>query len=463
MPTLLPALLCFDVEDLISPESDDAVLWMARMLTEHGLTGSFMVVGEKARLWQRRGRTDVIEALKRHHLGYHSTWHSVHPTTAEHCVASDFAQGADAIWAWDREGWEDTERILGRALLGWACTGRSWAPSIQGLMGRLGRAYIYSPVRLPGTNVCWYGGCLGFHDDGVGPFDDSFVDDALFAQRLSAAERGIDERTRWPRRGAHWTDVFMCHPTRAIHTGFWDGMNFVDGANPPRSQWKPAPLQPAAKMPTIQANFRRLCVWLRDQRQLEIVGWGDLIRRYDGQRPDATHAELLAAARRIADEERVLFTDHFTAAELLLMLCRGVCAPSERYSRPSVLGPLAMPPRSSQRSWSAAALRAAAQRITDDALREGHLPAAVAISGDEVGIGTAMVALARILLGEASAGGPADAPYPREAEVIAKEVAEQLPKWVIHPRAMDLSRILEQTRLQCWTLKPAWPRADLGL
>ncbi|HYE06566.1 MAG TPA: hypothetical protein VEL07_13705 [Planctomycetota bacterium] len=464
MPAPLPALLCFDVEDLISPESDDAALWMAQMLTEHGLTGSFMIVGEKARLWERRGRRDVIEALKRHHLGYHSTWHSVHPTTTEHCLTTDFAQGIDALWAWDREGWQDTERILGRPLLGWARTGSSWAPSIQGLMGRLGRAYAYSPVRLPGTNVCWYGGCLGFHDDGVGGFDDALVDDARFASRLAVAKQGVDERTRWPRHGAHWTDVFMCHPTRAIHTSFWDAMNFLDGANPPRNQWKPAVLHPAERMPIIQTNFRRLCEWLRDQRQLEIVGWGDLIRRYDGQRPHATHADLLAIASRIARERRVLFTDHFTAAELLVMLCRAVTAPAASYTRPTVLGPLAMPPvMPGPMDATAAAARAAAQRILEDVARTGHLPAAASMALGPAGVGTVFVALAQVLLGEERATGPQAAPYPLEAETIATDVAAEIVKWPIHPKGMDLAKLLEQTRLQCWTLKPAWERKDLGV
>ena len=48
--TRIPTVLCYDVEDLVAPESDDAVLWLAEILHEHGLTGSFMVVGEKARL-----------------------------------------------------------------------------------------------------------------------------------------------------------------------------------------------------------------------------------------------------------------------------------------------------------------------------------------------------------------------------------------------------------------------------
>ncbi len=454
----IPTALCFDVEDPIAPEADDAALWMAEILAEYHLTGSFMVVGENARLWEQRGRRDVIEALKRHHLAFHSTWHSVHPTTTELCLDKDFAQGMEAVWEWDREGWQATERILGRPLLGWARTGNSWSPSVMGLMGRMGRAYAYSQVCLPGHNVCWYGGCLGFYfDGGFGGFDTSFYEDALFTQRLERVQRQLDAYIQSDRRGAEWLNFFICHPTRAISTEFWDGVNFANGANPPRSAWKPAPQHDLALIPTMQANYRRLCDYLRSEDRLEIVGWGDLIRRYDGQRAFASHTELLQIARRITDERRVLFTDFFTAGEILLLLCQAAASPRTRYPCPTVYGPLTMPPVSPTGSLAAADVQAAATGVLE-AAKSGYLPAAIAVAGRTLGLGTYFVALAEALLGHSEVSGPSDAPYPAEAEAVAQEVARALPDWIIHPINMDLSNILEQTRLQCWTLKPAWPR-----
>jgi hypothetical protein len=452
----VPAALCFDVEDLVAPESDDAVLWLAEILAEYGLTGSFMVVGEKARLWEQRERRDVIEALKKHHVSFHSTWHSVHPTTTEICLDKNFSQGMDALWDWDRQGWADAERILGRPLLGWARTGSSWSPSVMGLMGRMGRSYAYSLVRLPGHNVCWYAGCLGFYGEGVGGFDATFCDDALFAQKLAEVGRGIDSYLQADRRGAEWLCFFMCHPTRVISQVFWDAVNFAKGANPPRAEWKPAPRHDPALIPTMQANYRRLCDYLRRDSRLEIVGWGDLIRRYDGQRAGATHAELLQIADRIASEHTVLFTDHFTAGEILLMLCRAALAPQERYSRPTVYGPLTLPPTSPTGEWDAQQVRDAARAVIA-AAQSGYLPASVPVGGQTLGIGTYFVALAQALSGHARVSGPADAPYPPVAEEIVREVARSLPYWIIHPDNMDLTLLLEQTRLQCWTLKPAWP------
>src|SRR5436309_5761844 len=73
-------VLWFDTEDYILPASDDAALHVAQFLTREGVRATFKVVGEKARTLERRGRTDVIEALKKHEIGYHSNFHSVQPS-----------------------------------------------------------------------------------------------------------------------------------------------------------------------------------------------------------------------------------------------------------------------------------------------------------------------------------------------------------------------------------------------
>jgi hypothetical protein len=65
-------VLWFDTEDYILPASDDAALRIADFLTGEGIRGTFKVVGEKARTLEKRKRTDVIAALKKHEIGYHS-------------------------------------------------------------------------------------------------------------------------------------------------------------------------------------------------------------------------------------------------------------------------------------------------------------------------------------------------------------------------------------------------------
>src|SRR5947199_6251489 len=79
-------VLWFDTEDYIEPAADDAALRIANDLTTVGVRATFKVVGEKARMLEKRGRKDVIAALSKHSIGYHSNWHSVHPAPAEYLL-----------------------------------------------------------------------------------------------------------------------------------------------------------------------------------------------------------------------------------------------------------------------------------------------------------------------------------------------------------------------------------------
>src|SRR6266852_6224479 len=75
-------VLWFDTEDYILPASDDAALRVAEFLTREKIRATFKVVGEKARTLEARGRRDVIDALKKHEIGYHANFHSIPPSPA---------------------------------------------------------------------------------------------------------------------------------------------------------------------------------------------------------------------------------------------------------------------------------------------------------------------------------------------------------------------------------------------
>src|SRR5262245_21510747 len=86
-------ILWFDTEDYLLPADDDACLRLAQMLTERHIRATFKVVGEKARVLEKRGRTDVIAALKKHDIGFHANFHSVHPTPSEYLVDCGLLDG----------------------------------------------------------------------------------------------------------------------------------------------------------------------------------------------------------------------------------------------------------------------------------------------------------------------------------------------------------------------------------
>ena len=88
-------VLWFDTEDYIEPTADDAALRIASDLTTLGVRATFKVVGEKARVLESRGRTDVIRALSAHNIGYHSDFHSIQPAPSVYLNQLGFMEGAD--------------------------------------------------------------------------------------------------------------------------------------------------------------------------------------------------------------------------------------------------------------------------------------------------------------------------------------------------------------------------------
>src|SRR5689334_3905661 len=131
----------FDTEDFLLPADDDATERLCEMFTERGVHATFKLVGEKARVLEKRGRTDVIEALKKHDIGYHSNFHSVHPTPSEYLADCDLLDGIAEFVRREGGGAADVRRILSRETL--ACYGQpgsSWASQAIAALPQIGVA-----------------------------------------------------------------------------------------------------------------------------------------------------------------------------------------------------------------------------------------------------------------------------------------------------------------------------------
>ena len=161
-------MLWFDTEDYILPESDDAALRIADFLTQQGVRATFKVVGEKARVLERRQRTDVIAALARHEIGYHSNTHSQQPTPAVYESVLDWESGQEEFNRRERPGFDDLTRIFGRPPSCYGQPGVSWAPQAYPALKKWGvNVYLDDgeQVQLDGKPF-WYGGLLNiFHID----------------------------------------------------------------------------------------------------------------------------------------------------------------------------------------------------------------------------------------------------------------------------------------------------------
>ena len=142
----------FDTEDFITPEADDALLGLLTMLKARNVPTTFKIVAEKARMIERRKRYDIIDLLKtcdNFEIGYHTEFHSVHPTITEYCETMGFAEGRDVFFAREYPGFLDVERITGKKCICYGQPGNTWSPQSFPALASAFAPYWLMPTPCP--------------------------------------------------------------------------------------------------------------------------------------------------------------------------------------------------------------------------------------------------------------------------------------------------------------------------
>lgn len=259
--------LMMDVEDLVSPDADDAALDCAEILTDEGLAATMCVVGQKARLLRQRGRADVIRALGKHDIGLHTDMHSVHPTIIEYLWDKGWDDGVAEAVRREQPGAKAIRSVFGVDPSCWGGPGNTWGPQICGALEKMGiPAFVYSHTSVPGGDVHRFGGVLAY-PGGRALSDGSYHDDAAASAKLSKLLEDLKEDRR---AGLIWREVFVGHPTRIMHEDFWD-KNFFRGAQPPREKWVSAPRKSDADYRRALVNFRAAARALRETPGVEVA------------------------------------------------------------------------------------------------------------------------------------------------------------------------------------------------
>ena len=248
---------CFDVEDIVHPDSDDIARDIAEMLAADGVIASMFVVGEKARLWERRRRWDVISAVARHDVGLHTDHHSIHPTVSEYLAEREWADGVAEATRVEEPAAHDLARIFGAYPTSWATSGSSWAPQIPAATRQFGiPANVYAHAHAGESGACWYGGQLCYSDYVFFPGnEDAYARDETFEAGLP----GLLEQVAAARdRGTRVLGLFGAHPTRLRYSVFWDALNYLAGVNTEPDAYRHAPRKSDAEYATGLRNLRRM-------------------------------------------------------------------------------------------------------------------------------------------------------------------------------------------------------------
>jgi peptidoglycan/xylan/chitin deacetylase (PgdA/CDA1 family) len=458
-------VVTFDVEDYITPESeriDDIPKWLAEIMSEEGVTGTFFVIGEKARSFEKRGRRDIIAAMAKHDIGSHTNFGSIHPTVTEELENADWAGGVSLMSAQESAGIKDLERIFGVPVTILARHGGSYGPQLVYALGEMKKSYQGSPVSLPGRDVVWFCNALNFSAQ-YGGFDDFYFQDGLFEPVFDKLKADLPKLAQT----ADVLALFGGHPTKIRAKEFWD-LNFYDGKNTAPADWRVPGLRPQKTMATAQKNFRRMMKYIKGRDDIEITNYRTLMSVYSHQKETMTHEEFGAIAANALERKTMSATEDFSPAEAFAGLVESIIGWEGSGAIPKTvgtrhpLGPLGMP--LSKPETGRASLKDVCKLAheADEFLRRtGALPASLNVGTARIGTGSLFALFAEAFLDMASKTPRPEYdvlafdPYPRTNEQDIINQVEGYKTWPVHRRDLDMSRIVEFTKLQLWTLKPA--------
>jgi len=459
-------VVCFDVEDYTTPASegiDDIPKWLAETMTEVDVTGTFFVIGEKARSLEKRGRQDVIEAMAKHDIGSHTNLGSIHPTVTERLEKLDWSSGIKRMLEDESTGFDELQRIFKVPVSTLARHGGSYGPQLVTALGQMGAGYVYSPIHLPGHNAVWFCNTLNFHGE-YGSFDDSYYRDDLFEPLLDSVKVWLPEL-------AQKVDViafFGCHPCKVRGEQFWD-FNYYRGANPDSADWKTPELRPLESMKTARKSFRRLMQFLKSRDDIEITTFRSLMERYSKQKEYILKKDLVAYTQQLLKEQTIPVNEYFTPAELFTALVvfinqyRQTGQLPDKVKRKSPFGPESMPVETPciemlNRDQVVELVQKSLEHISG----QNSLPAAVSFDEQKIGTGSILAVMSQFYLDITAKNikdnyvVPAFDAYPKtnEKEIITKVTG--MGNWRVHRPDLDMTNLAELTRLQLWTLKPAF-------
>lgn len=463
--------LWFDTEDYILPQDDDATKRLAETLTRLGVRATFKVVGEKARVLERRGRKDVIAALKKHDIGYHSNTHSQQPTIAVYLQNAGWEDGRSEFTRREGQGVSDIRRIFGVTPSAYGQPGSAWAPQTYAALRDMGVKVYLDEADHVGVDdqPFHYGGMLN-----VFRMRSTLVrmplegGDSL--DRGKAAFSKVLETLR--ARGGGTISIYY-HPNEWVQTEFWDGVNFSRGANPPPAEWKAPGVRPSSETEQAFADFEQFVRFIQSQDAVRFVTATELASLYADRAAGRTFDknELLAIARSVEKEVSFETFEGYavSAADAFALLTEATAALTgdSRFPAATKLTVLDGPARPFMPA--AGVLRSASFRwaafagtVRDTAAyirTRRRVPDEVWIGAESLSPADYLATLAGAVEGILSSGHEPDQVERRPGRFTAdRYVAEDSPAlwgWVIFPEGFHAPRLMELARLQAWTLKPA--------
>jgi len=467
-PAKVYVVLWMDTEDYLLKADDEAILRNCTFLTDEGLRATFKVVGEKARVLEQRGRKDVIAALKRHEIGFHSNFHSVHPTPAQYMSALGWDEGMAEFERREGPGWEDVRRIFGQTPSCYGQPGSSWGPQAFGVMKKWGmKAYLDtgSHVAVDGKPH-YYCGLLTMYRlthtlrTGLGGEKDLQI----------AKEKFDKSHEQLLKEGGGLVSIFY-HPCEFVHKQFWDSI-FKNGANPPREEWTPPPQKTSEESKVAYETFEAWIRYIKSFPDVKFITASEAAERYSDRARErfVPFPELREIASAVGDEVNYQRRGDvaYSAGEILTMLngyVDHVAHSADRRVTKAVLydgllpyGPDHAAPALEKPitvSWSQ--FHRSVADVWAYLGSHGRVPSTVWMGSTGVPPESYYAALARVAVELLDGKKPETVEIRPAKFTVGARVADDSPKifgWLF-PEGFHAPEMMALARRQAWTIKPA--------
>ena len=466
--------LWFDTEDYILPESDDAAKRLAEMLTRLGIKATFKVVGEKARVLEQRGRKDVIAALKKHEIGYHSNLHSQHPTPAEYLQNTDWDEGVAEFYRRESQGVKDIQRIFGQTPSCYGQPGSSWGAQAYPALKQMGINVYLDEANHVGIDdqPFYYGGMLN-----IFKLRSNVVRMELFGENNLANGKAkfLAAYEKLKAKGGGTISIYY-HPCEFIHQEFWDAVNFSRGANPERKDWKLPRTRTKEETEKAFRDFEEYVKFIKRQVGVRYLTANELREIYEPRSNQFKPDDILQLARLVQKEItfQAINDKNLSAAESFSLLSQ--IAPQLIESRKLEfeirgyvvpLSPYGPTQKFTSRNFSNETQEIVFSEFRKTAIEivsfynrlDGKMPHEIWIGGQNFSPADYLATLGAVVEQLLVTGRePTKVKILKGKFTADKYVAEDDPKifnWVIHPEGFHAPKIMELAKLQAWTLKPA--------
>ncbi len=432
-------LFAFDTEDFTTQRNADAILGLANMLMEEGVTGHFAVVGLVAQQLLAWKRQDVIAALAPHVIGYHTYSHSVHPVLAEMCDVEDVKIAEERATRQEELGLELIHKAFpDKKILFAVPPGNDVSyPAL----------YYYAEQGIP----FYFGGYI--HDetntllDYCGltqiPYTISMEELFLWEPRKDL-DKVLDKLSRCRRV------IIYHHPNMSVKKVFWDMANYNGRNIREFGDWIETEDRTLGETITFWGQFRRFIRRLKADSRFTLTDAHAILKaRNHHLPPPITQADLPPLANELNAALAPTRRGPYCIADIFYALTEFLRG-GEVYKPGLVKGFLAEPHGIREEvTLTRADIVQAAQSITTGE----YIPETLWVGGTAVGPADFLHAMLQTLLSDQ----PAVSVTPRPQRVDIRHLQELCTlamkgTWIFSPDFQD-TYITSRLRLQDWTLR----------